>query len=108
MSEAAVNDPHTVQKTTTITVEARDLDTDERSRTVLEGAAPRAPAQQRAELIAEVTRLHPTARIRSFASGVATFLDRQHLVVAWYERLPRGRRTEEAEQAPPQESLFAA
>lgn len=104
MSEAAVNDRPTAQQTTTITVEARDLDTDERSRTVLEGVAPREPARQRTELIAEVTRLHPTARIRSFASGVATFLDRQHLVVAWYERLPRGRRTEEASQ---QESLFA-
>lgn len=100
-----MNDLHPAQQTTTITVEARDLDTDERSRTVLEGIAPHDPAQQRADLIAEVTRLHPTARIRSFASGVATFLDRQHLVVAWYERLPRGRRTEEAA---PQESLFAA
>lgn len=93
------------QETTIITIEARDLDSDERSRTVLERVVPHEPARQRAALIAEVARVHPTARIRSFADGTATFLDRQHLVVAWYERLP-GRRS--ADGARPQESLFAA
>jgi len=49
---------------------------------------------------------HPGARLRSFADGAASFLGRQHLVVATYDPKPKGRKPSTA--ASPQEGLFAA
>lgn len=89
---------------TTIIITARDLDTDERSTLELEAEASGEPAAQRTALVAAVRGVHPGARIRSFADGAATFLDRQHLVVASYSRLPRRSRRSVTEDG--QESLF--
>lgn len=96
--------PRTDEQTTTIVVEARDLDTDERARESRTVEPPFEAALQRTALVEAVRETYPSARIRSFADGAATFLDRQHLIVAWFEALPRTRRSED----PPQEPLFAA
>jgi len=77
-------------------VEARDLDTDARTRSELEVEAPTDAAGQRAQLAVIVGQLHPLARMRSFDDGAASFLDSSHLVVAHYadsgisERQTRG------------------
>jgi hypothetical protein len=65
-------------------VEARDLDTDARTRQELDVDAPTDEAGQRAQLVSVVARLHPEARMRSFGNGAASFLDSSHLVVAHY------------------------
>lgn len=77
----------------TITITARDLDTDERSVVEVEATPPSGLAEQRTGLIGAVRELRPSARMRSFANGAATFIDRQHLVIAVYSSLPKGRRT---------------
>lgn len=66
-------------------VRAIDLDTDERTSTELDVEAPRDPALQRTQFVTIVGRLHPTARIRSFGNGAASFLSKDHLVVAHYD-----------------------
>jgi hypothetical protein len=71
-----------------VTIEARHLDTDARSRTVVGAVGSSRPSEQRAELVALVGRVHPRARLRSFADATATFLDSQHLIVASYSRRP--------------------
>jgi hypothetical protein len=58
-----------------------------------------------------VGRLHPTARPRSYADGAATFLDRDHLIVAFYERRDPAvrngrRRTAGKARRPDQDRLF--
>jgi len=68
----------------TLVVEARDLDTDERSRATFVVPATSNPADQRAQLVEATEAVHPYAKMRSFADGAATFLDRQHLIVAFY------------------------
>ena len=78
-------------ETTTIKITARDLDTDARTVIEVEAGVPSDPAQQRTGLIGAVSSLHPEARIRSFADGAATFIDRQHLLVASYTNLPKQR-----------------
>lgn len=65
-------------------VEARDLDTDERTVASFEVEIPTGEAAQRAQLSAVVAQLHPEARMRSFGNGAASFLDSQQLVVAHY------------------------
>lgn len=94
-----------------LVIEARDLDTDERTVAILEVEMPLDEAGQRAQLAAAVARLHPGARMRSFGGGAASFLDSQRLVVAHYsgagEQLvpdSSGERIEQVEQQP----LFAA
>lgn len=91
----------------TLVVEARHLDTDERSREAVAVPRPHGSAEQRRQLAATAASLHPAARMRSFANGAATFLDRQHLIVAFYAppngSPRRGETTTEAIQAP----LFA-
>jgi hypothetical protein len=61
-------------------VEARDLDTDTRLRQELDVDAPTDEVGQRAQL----ARLYPEARMRSFGNGAASFLDSSYLVVAHF------------------------
>lgn len=99
----------TPDPTTQVTIEARDLDTDERLREVVEVPAPREPYRQRAQLSTLVAERHPSARLRSFAGGAATFLGPQHLIVAAYVALPAASRSRGLDQAaaPDQQPLFA-
>jgi len=91
---------------TKVVIEARDLDTDERERVELDVDAPSEEHAQRTQLKELVAAHHPGARLRSFADGAASFLGRQHLVVATYDPKPRGRRP--STDASQQEGLFAA
>ena len=93
---------------TTLTIEARDLDTDARRCTSLQAQAPADPTRQRAALIEAVAPLFPEAKLRSFSNGAATFLDSQHLIVASYAELPVGVRRRNQEPDGLQDSLFAA
>jgi hypothetical protein len=68
----------------TLVVEARDLDTDERSVVTFEVSMPADEAGQRAQMCDRVSQVHPDARIRSFGGGAASFLDSRRLVVAHY------------------------
>jgi hypothetical protein len=105
MEAAASNPP----QSTTLTIEARDLDTDARSRKTFEVVAPSEPAKQRAALIEAVAQHFPDAALRSFSDGAATFLDKQHLIVAAYAEQPRTRRRDLKVVSPEsQDSLFAA
>lgn len=79
--------------TTTVIVESRDLDTDARERTSHQVPAPVNIDQERYCLVELVRGTHPGAKPRTFANGAATFLGRQHLIVAFYEeRVARRRR----------------
>lgn len=93
-----------------LVIEARDLDTDARSRRELEIDAPTDESGQRAQLATVVARLHPEARMRSFGEEAASFLDREHLVVAHYAAtLAESRPSESASQADDEpQPLFAA
>lgn len=88
-------------------VEARDLDTDDRTIAKFEVEMPTDEAGQRAQLAGLVARLHPDARMRSFGGGAASFLDSQRLIVAHYSRVAeqptQAARVERVEQQP----LFA-
>lgn len=100
---------HQKEAVTTLTIEARDLDTDARRRTSMEVSPPVDSTRQRAALAEAVERLFPGARLRSFSNGAATFLDSQHLIIAFFADLPGSRsRRLESEPAESQESLFAA
>ena len=68
----------------TIVLEARDLDTDDRARELASVPCPSGPSEQRRQLVQAAAEHHPGAKLRSFANGAATFLDRQHLIVAFY------------------------
>lgn len=96
------------RSTATVIVEARDLDTDGRVQETVVVACPSDATEQGAQLAEAAAKFYPSARMRSFADGAATFLDRQHLIVAFYADLPsppeRARRAEAGPQAP----LFAA
>jgi len=67
-----------------LVIEARDLDTDARSRTELEVDAPADDPGKRAQLITSVSRIHPDVVLRSFGNDAASFLGPDHLVVAHY------------------------
>lgn len=71
--------------TATVIVESRHLDTDARVRDEYEVATPSDPVQERSRLVELVAGLHPRARHRSYADGAATFLDSDHLIVAFYQ-----------------------
>lgn len=91
-----------------VLVEARDLDTDERSVTRFDIARPSGTDSERRELERLVASVHPNAKIRSFAGGAATFVDRQHLVVAHYAQRPgSGRLRERLVDGSDQNVLFA-
>lgn len=87
-----------------VIVEARDLDTDARTRQVIETHRPNAAAGRRTQLQRIVADLHPDAKIRSFADGVASFLAPQHLIVARYDAGVEG--TIAGDTPAPQPSLF--
>ncbi|MGH2744114.1 MAG: hypothetical protein ACRDN8_16885 [Thermoleophilaceae bacterium] len=94
---------------TTLTIEARDLDTDARKQTVIDAVPPLGRSRQRAALTEAVGRLFPHARLRSFSNGAATFLDTQHLIVASYAKLPPANRRGATDDAGEQQNrLFAA
>jgi hypothetical protein len=92
---------------TTLTIEARDLDTDARRRTTVEATPPADLAGQREALIVAVTGVFPEAELRSFADGAASFLDSRHLIVASYAEVPRPRRQTQITQGS-QQPLFAS
>ena len=94
---------------TTITVEARDLDTDSRRCATVETPATADRKSQRVALIDAVTPLYPEAKLRSFSDGAATFLDSHHLIVASFADVPiASRRRRDPEPDDVQDSLFAA
>lgn len=97
------------ERTVTIDVETRDLDTDARSRNALVVPATDSDAADRASLIQVVAQVQPDARIRSYDNGAATFLGRQHLVVAAFRESVRERRMRfRSSRRHEQDSLFAA
>lgn len=108
LSQAVSTNPttHTEPAATRLIILARDLDTDERSQMSTPTVPPAEPAEQREQMQQIVGTRHPSARIRSFAEGAATFLDRQHLLVVYYEDRPRTRRHLPAGAG--QDRLFAA
>ncbi|MDQ3571457.1 MAG: hypothetical protein M3383_01190 [Actinomycetota bacterium] len=67
-------------------VKLRDLDTD--ARTVFEHDVPppHSPSEARTRLIDAVADHKPGAEIRSFADHAASFVDGEHLIVAFFER----------------------
>jgi hypothetical protein len=93
-------------RATKIIVRARDLDTDVAQVIEIPAVAPPEPDRQRLQLLDTVVSLHPEARIKSFADAVASFVSRQHLIVASYaDPVPRARRAS-ATPARAQEALF--
>lgn len=98
----------------TLTIEARHLDTDERTVASFDVEMPGDAAGQRKQLVELVSARHPQARLRSFGDGAASFLDAEHLVVAHYvthdsssaEADKRAERSIEAQYH--QQALFAA
>lgn len=77
----------TSDQTTTVRVivKLRDLDTDARVVHEHDVAPPRSIAEQRSRLIEVVAEHKPEAEIRSFANHAASFVDSDHLVVAYFE-----------------------
>ena len=73
------------ESTVRVIVKLRDLDTD--ARTVFEHdvPVPRDAAEQRGRLVDAVAKHKPAAEIRSFAHHAASFVDGEHLVVAYFE-----------------------
>jgi hypothetical protein len=100
-----MTDPGT---TVRIVVKLRELDTD--ARTVFEHDVPppQDASEQRARLIEAVAQHKPEAEIRSFADHTASFLDSEHLVVAYFKE-PReiGRALKELSRQHGQRELFA-
>lgn len=92
-----------------LVVEARDLDTDERTRREIEVEAPIDEAGQRAQLATVVGQIYPDARMRSFGGQAASFLDTVHLVVAHYgPALDEPISSSVDDPVTEQQSLFAA
>lgn len=73
------------KRTVRVIVKLRDLDTDARSQFEHDVAPPRDLSEQRARLVAAVAEHKPAAEIRSFANHAASFVDSEHLVVAYFE-----------------------
>lgn len=95
----------------TLVVEARDLDTDERTVATFVVEMPADDAGRRAQLKVLVARLHPLARMRSYDGGAASFLDSESLVVAHYSARAAQRMHEPAVDWPQQaeqQPLFTA
>jgi hypothetical protein len=98
--------------TRTLVVEARHLDTDDRTVSTVEVEMPVDEVGQRAQLAELVAGLHPGVRMRSFGGGAASFLGAEHLVVAQYVGADHDREGASGEvkvhQPAQQQSLFAA
>lgn len=73
---------------TELIIKARDLDSGATSIARVEVDAPGDPDRQRIQMVEVIADVHPDARFRSFADAAATFLDRQHLIVAFYADTP--------------------
>jgi hypothetical protein len=72
------------ETTVRIIVKLRDLDTDARAEFEHEVAPPQSVAEERSRLIEVVAEHKPDAEIRSFANHAASFVDSEHLVVAYF------------------------
>lgn len=70
-------------------------------------APPSGASEQSVQLVEAVAKLHPAAKMRSFADGAATFLDRQHLIVAFYADFPAESGPNQGAGGAVQEPLFA-
>jgi hypothetical protein len=101
----------TAEKETTVcvVVKLRDLDTDARAVFEHDVAPPRDVSEQRARLVEVVAEHKPAAEIRSFANHAASFVDSEHLVVAYFKE-PReiGRALKELTRQHGQRELFAS
>lgn len=97
-----------------VVIKTRDLDTDAKASVVLEiERVPDNPLRQGQQLAELVRERHPEARSRSFADGVASFVSREHLIIACYRSadIDEGRsHPDEAssERVDDQDQLFAA
>lgn len=89
-------------------IRARDLHSGATSVCEIELEAPSDAAGQRAQIEREVLRAHPSARFKSFADSVASYLTRRELVVAAYERTGPTRRSAPTDAPDEQAPLFAA
>jgi len=67
-----------------VIVRTRDLDRRTTSVQVFERCVPPDQQRQRLQLIDVVEEVHPGARNKSFADGVASFVHRANLIVARY------------------------
>jgi hypothetical protein len=77
---------HAEQKTTVrVIVKLRDLDTDAHTFFEHDVPPPRSPGEERETFIRLVAEHKPEAEIRSFANHAASFVDSEHLVVAYFE-----------------------
>jgi len=97
------------QRTTVcVVVKLRDLDTDARAVFEHDVSPPRDVSEQRARLIEVVAQHKPTAEIRSFADHAASFVDSEHLIVAYFKE-PReiGKALKELTSQSGQRELFA-
>ena len=76
----------TEKKTTVrVIVKLRDLDTDTRTVFGHDVTPPQSIGEERTRLIEVVAEHKPGAEIRSFANHAASFVDSEHLVVAYFE-----------------------
>lgn len=105
MSDGVRNLPSVPAALTFLAIEARDPETDERSRDTFEVEV--VPESEReAQIVEFVTHAHPNARPTGWAQGVATFEDGRWLVVARYLTAVADRRAARSPRS--QEQLFAA
>lgn len=69
-----------------VIVKLRDLDTDARMVFEHDVPPPCSPSEARARLVEAVAEHKPGTEIRSFANHAASFVDSEHLIVAYFER----------------------
>ena len=77
------------ETTVRVVVKLRDLDTDAEAIFEHDVAPPRNLGEQRERLVRAVAEHKPQAELRSFSNYVASFVDGEHLVVAYFENPPR-------------------
>jgi hypothetical protein len=91
-----------------VIVKLRDLDTDARAVFEHDVPPPRSAAEERSRLIDVVAEHKPEAAIRSFANHAASFVDSEHLVVAYFKEPREIRRAlKELNRQDGQRELFA-
>lgn len=73
------------ETTVRVVVKLRNLDTDIRTIFEHDVVPPRSVGEERARLIEAVAQHKPSAEIRSFANHAASFVDSEHLVVAYFK-----------------------